>query len=148
MITIQGILNNNVLTPSRQLTSAERKTVTSKKIDGENYIYFQGDEPEPITVNDPILAEKLKYDQRCADGQHAYLMLMAELRLNSIENELPREVNKDIEERLENVRQQVVSGQWISALEKLQAVQVGGYLTQELYDRIEATITNYIQANY
>lgn len=95
-----------------------------------------------------IELEKHRYDKRVTDGQSAYLMLMAELRLNSITNNLPREVNREIEEKLESVRIQVVSGQWISALEKLQAVQVGGYLTQQLYDRIQTSLTEYIAANY
>lgn len=99
------------------------------------------------TVN-AIELERARYDKRCIDGQSAYLMLMAELRLNSITNNLSREVNKEIEEKLESVRIQVVSGQWISAREKLAMVQVGGYLTQELYDRIKLALDNYIAQNY
>lgn len=96
----------------------------------------------------PIEEEKLKYDQRVKDGMDEYLMLMAELRLNSIANNLPREVNKYIEEKLESVRIQVVSGQWWSALEKLETVVVESYLTQELYDRIYLKITTYISESY
>lgn len=100
------------------------------------------------TETDNITEEKQKYDQRVLDGQNAYLMLMAELRLNSKHNNLPREVNKYIEEKLESVRIQVVSGQWISAREKLDLVVVEGYLTQELYDKIQLKIDTYILENY
>ena len=96
----------------------------------------------------PIEEEKIKYDQRVVDGKDAYLMLMAELRLTSKQNNYPREVNKFIEEKLELVRSQVVSGQWISAREKLDLVVVESYLTQELYDRIQLKIDTYISENY
>ena len=112
--------------------------------------------PEMILVSeyeidvdtDEVTEEKKRYDQRVLDGQNANLMLMAELRLNSIQNNLPREVNKYIEEKLELVRSQVVSGQWISAREKLDLVVVEGYLTQELYDRIKLKLDTYISENY
>ena len=97
---------------------------------------------------DPILVEKLKYDQRVVDGQNAFLMLMSELVVFSRQNNLPREINRDIETRLEFVKSQVIDGQWISAREKLAEVVIGGYLTQELYDRIKNSIDDYILKNY
>jgi len=97
---------------------------------------------------DPIYEEKLKYDQRKKDGSDAFLMLMSELRIYSKENNLPREVNRYIEDKLEFVKSQVIEGQWISAREKLDLVIVEGYLTQELYDRIQLKIDTYILENY
>ena len=97
---------------------------------------------------DPILVEKLKYDQRVVDGPNAFLMLLSELVVFSRQNNLPREINRDIETRLEFVKSQVIDGQWISAREKLAEVVIGGYLTQELYDRIKNSIDDYILKNY
>ena len=96
----------------------------------------------------PIEEEKIKYDQRVLDGQDAYLMLMAELRITSKQYNLHRDVNKFIEEKLELVKSQVINGQWISAREKLDLVIVEGYLTQELYDRIKLELDTYISENY
>lgn len=105
-------------------------------------------EYEVETGIDDVSEEKLRYDQRVKDGQEAYLMLMAELRLKSKQENLPREINKFIEEKLEFVKSQVINGQWISAREKLDLVVVEGYLTQELYDRIQLKLDTYISENY
>lgn len=105
------------------------------------------DTTEQIVV-DPIVEEKRKYDQRVIDGQNAFLSLMAELRLYSIANSLPRAVNRYIEDKLELVKSQVIEGQWVSAHEKLDAVIVEGFLSQELYDRIKNTLEAYILTSY
>lgn len=101
--------------------------------------------PEPV---DPILLETLRYKQRTSDGVDAYLGLMSELRLNSIANGLPRIVNKTIESKLKLVRDEVINGQWISAKEALSVVTPDAFLSQELIDRINTKLTEYIAANY
>ena len=73
---------------------------------------------------------------------------MSELRLNSLENDFPRIVNKTIEDEFMKVTEAVERGWWITAKEECEIVVVGGYVSQELYDRIYLTITNYILENY
>ena len=86
--------------------------------------------------------------KRRADGEVAFFNLMAELRLHSLQNSLDRSINKYIERKLKDVRDEVLLGQWISAREYLDEVVVEGYLTQELYDRVKDTLDTYIAENY
>ena len=97
-----------------------------------------------IDPTDPILIEKAKYDKRKSDGVDAYLMLMAEFRLIG----QPRSVNKNIENQLQTVRDEITNGQWISALEEIEDINPSGDLTTEIYDRIHLSITTYIDNNY
>lgn len=100
-------------------------------------------------MDNPVYAETVNYlYRRKIDGEQAFFELMAELRLNSIVNSLPREVNKYIERKLKNVRDEVLLGQWISAREYLDEVVVEGYLTIELWDRVKDKLDTYIAANY
>lgn len=104
---------------------------------------------EIINTEDSIINEALLYsNKRAIDGQKAFFELMAELRLNSIQNNYPREVNKFIERKLKNVRDEVILGQWLSAKEYLDEVTVESYLTQQLWDRINLKLTTYIDENY
>lgn len=96
----------------------------------------------------PIDEEHFIYLKRTEDGKKAFYELMSELRLNSISNNLPREVNKFLERKLKNVRDEVCLGQWVSAREYLDEVTIEGYLTQEFFDRVKNTLDNYISLNY
>lgn len=86
--------------------------------------------------------------KRVIDGQQAFYSLMSELAVTREQNNLPREINKFIERKLKNVRDEIVLGQWISAREYLDEVVVESYLTQELYDRVKSTLDAYIAENY
>lgn len=51
MITIKGKIVDGVKDgPERELTPEEKATVTSSASVGENYVYYQGDEPEPVEI--------------------------------------------------------------------------------------------------
>lgn len=103
-----------------------------------------------LTEFETMLAQEVEFyiNKRQNDGVKAFFNLMAELRLFSLQNNLPRAVNKYIERKLKNVRDEVCLGQWISAREYLDEVVVEGYLTQELYDRVKNTLDTYIVENY
>lgn len=102
--------------------------------------------PAPLT---PVDEEALKYYTRATDGERMYFYIVAELRLNSIANNLPRSVNKSIERAFKSVRNEIKNGQFISAREHLiEDVTVGGSITQELYDRILKKIDDYIAISY
>lgn len=97
---------------------------------------------------DAILIEAQKYEKRQLDGRNEVNNLMSELRLNSIANSYPREVNKSIEDAFAKVTSNILIGWWVSAQEECLLVPVGGYVSQELHDRIRTTIENYIAENY
>lgn len=102
-------------------------------------------EENPI---DPIEVEAKKYYKRQEDGREAVNNLMAELRLNAKVNNYPRIVNKTIEDAFMKVTESVERGWWITAKEECELVVVGGYVTQELWDRIYTTINDYILTSY
>lgn len=87
-------------------------------------------------------------NKRKNDGEKAFFELMAELRIFSLQNNLPRAVNKYIERKLKQVRDEVCLGQWVSAREYLDEVVVEGYLTTELYNRVKNKLDTYIAENY
>ena len=91
-----------------------------------------------------VYTERLKYEQRKIDGVNAYLNIAAEFRLSP----LSRDIRKNLESRLEAVRNELVNGQWITSLEKLEECTVTGNLTQEIYDRLHLSLTTYITNNY
>jgi hypothetical protein len=96
----------------------------------------------------PISDEFIQYEKRQRDGLQSLNLMMAELRLNALQNNYPREVNRSIEEAFAEVINSIQLGWWVTAKEKCELVPVAGYVTQELWDRIYNTITNYIAANY
>lgn len=160
MITISKRITGDIVEPARSLTLSEEKIVIARWGDEENYWFFTQQDKDQNTsewqqyvsymsaVESSIDVEYQRYVKRKTDGERAFLMLMSELRLYAIANNQDRSVNRDIENRLEEVKSQVIEGQWISALEKLEEVEVAGALTQELYDRIHLALTTYIAENY
>lgn len=111
------------------------------------FINYDDKIPEMV-FDDPgtkeILNEKIKYERRQKDGVSAYLTIMAEFRLN----ETPRSVNKNLENKLRTVRDELINGQWITALEQLDEITPQGDLTDEIYDRIHLSIDTYIQNKF
>jgi len=106
---------------------------------------------EPVVLNafqEQVNIEKDLYKKRIQDGKDMSMGLMAELRVNSQLNGLPRDVNKHIEEKLDKVKINIDRGWWVTALEELETVTISTFFTQALYDRIHNTIFTYIQENY
>ena len=111
------------------------------------FIHYADRVPELVFVDPNTLAifnEKLKYNQRRTDGVGAYLMLASEFRLSGN----LRATNKAIENKLRQVRDELINGQWISALEELETVNTSVHFTQELYDRFHLSLSTYITNNY
>ena len=88
------------------------------------------------------------YLKRIEDGQLMSIYLMSELRLESVINGYNRDVNRYIEIKLDKVKINIDRGWWVTALETLENIVVESYFTQELYDKLHNTITNYILINY
>ena len=103
---------------------------------------------EEIPIEVKIHNEFLMYEKRRNDGLIALNKLMSELRLLSKMNGSPREVNKSIENAFDKVTKNIMIGWWITAKEECELVPVGGYVTQELWNRIYNTINSYISENY
>lgn len=107
-----------------------------------------GDSVNDTPENNAIKIESRIYIKRIADGRKMSRDLMSELRVNSKALNLPRAVNKEIETKLEKVKLNIDRGWWVTAKEELDLVVVDGFLTQDLFDKVNLTITNYIAANY
>lgn len=88
------------------------------------------------------------YVKRKEDGIQSINSLMAELRNKSLSLGLPESVNRHIENMLKPVKEDVETGWWKSALDKIVLLQPDQYLTQELIDRVTNTISKYIDENY
>ncbi len=91
-------------------------------------------------------AETELYKKRQIDGVNAYAEISAEFRLAKLSGILSEEQHGAIESVLIPVRNEVLAGQWISALNILE--QIGTSIGSELYDRLHSQITNYINENY
>jgi hypothetical protein len=86
------------------------------------------------------------YLKRAGDGIKAYAEISAEFRLAKLAGVISEEQHGAIEETLIPVRNEVLAGQWMSALQKLEAIGVA--IGSELYDRLHTQISNYIAENY
>ena len=86
------------------------------------------------------------YKKRTQDGINAYAEISAEFRLAKLAGVISEEQHGAIEETLIPVRNEVLAGQWISALQKLEAIGVA--IGSELYNRLHNQISNYIAENY
>lgn len=98
--------------------------------------------------NNPLKQEVSKYRQRITDGVEFIATVTAELRINSVDNELPRSINQEIQATFSEVMSALSYGLWISAKEKCELITIEGNVTQELWDRIYNTITDYIAVSY
>lgn len=102
--------------------------------------------PEDI-MEESLESETQKYIQRTKDGINAYAKISAEFRLAKLSGQISEAAHGYIDNLLIPVRNEVLAGQWISGLQKLEAIgslQVG----QELYDRLHSQLTDYITENY
>lgn len=139
----------------KQIESLEHLETLIVDLDEANKQYlrntYTGASNIPVlTEFETMVADEVNFyiNKRQNDGVRAFFNLMAELRLFSLQNNLPRVVNKYIERKLKQVRDEVCLGQWISAREYLDEVVVEGYLTSELYNRVKNTLDTYIAENY
>jgi len=139
----------------KQIESLEHLETLIVDLDEANKQYlrntYTGASNIPVlTEFETMVADEVNFyiNKRQNDGVRAFFNLMAELRLFSLQNNLPRVVNKYIERKLKQVRDEVCLGQWISAREYLDEVVVEDYLTSELYNRVKNILDTYIAENY
>jgi hypothetical protein len=98
-------------------------------------------------ASEALELETQRYVKRTQDGINAYAKISAEFRLAKLTGQISEAAHGYIENLLIPVRNEVLAGQWISGLQKLEAIgvlQVG----QELYDRLHSQLTDYITENY
>ncbi len=93
-----------------------------------------------------LIEETEMYRKRQCDGVLAYAQISAEFRLAKLSGAISEATHSAIERALIPVRNEVLSGQWISALNELELI--GNAIGQELYDRLHLQISNYIAENY
>lgn len=109
---------------------------------------FEGTTEEITQHNLSKLSQKETelYLKRMQDGQIMYAEISAEFRLAKLSGTITEEQHGAIEDALIPVRNEVLAGQWISALQKLE--EIGVAVGSELYQRLHTQITNYINENY
>lgn len=132
----------------KRITDKDGNTFATVQDCLDYLIDIAGDPVNDTPTNCEIKIESKLYLKRIADGRKMSRDLMSELRVNSKTNGLPRSVNKAIETKLEKVKLNIDRGWWVTAKEELDLLTIDAYFTQELFDRINLTITNYIAANY
>lgn len=109
------------------------------------------EEATPEEIEEQQQAEALRketelYKKRTQDGINAYAEISAEFRLAKLAGVISEAQHGAIEETLIPVRNEVLAGQWISALQKLEVI--GVEIGSELYNRLHTQISNYISENY
>jgi hypothetical protein len=119
----------------------------------EFYQFINGDDTGATFVRlDPsyeLTIEQGKIIQRRIDGLNAYSNICAELNMAQRKGALSRLINRGIKDALIHVREELIVGDWQSALEELEEVGVGGYISQAMYTRFHTSISNYLQSeNY
>lgn len=159
------MINNYNLTITKQINHGKLQSEIENQIEtllgfhnvGQDFVFdfngaFDNLLLEQIIINhdpiDLIADEADRYIERIQDGLMMSINLMAELRVSSVQLNLPREVNKYIEDKLNKVKINIDRGWWVTALEELESTIVEGYFTQELYDRLHVAISDYILINY
>lgn len=107
---------------------------------------YQGIHPNELAEKQ-IGDEFQKYIKRQQDGIEAYLLISAELRMAKFGGIISDAAHKIIEKTLEPVRAEVVLGQWVGGLQKLE--EIGSTIIgQTMYDDLYNRITTYITNNY
>jgi len=96
---------------------------------------------------DIIRFETEKYLSRKIDGEKTFLAFAADLRLKKLNGVFTSVEFEQIEELLVPVRTEITLGQWKTALKKLQEINPIS-IGEDLYGKIETTISDYILQNY
>lgn len=102
-----------------------------------------------IIINDII--DDDFYIKTQEDGRKAVNDLMRELALFSYNNNLPRNINRKIEDTFKPVTDALLWGWWKTAKEKCEELESeidNVIITQQLYDKIYNSIVIYININY
>ena len=97
-------------------------------------------------MNNALQHEAELYKKRQCDGVTAYAEISAEFRLAKLSGVISEGTHSYIEKTLITVRNEVLSGQWMSARTELELIGIS--IGQELYDRLHLQLTNYINENY
>lgn len=108
--------------------------------------YYESATPEYISSLQ-IVNETNLYLKRANDGRDAYAAISAEFRVAKLNGIITEEAHAVIERTLIPVRNEVLAGQWISALNELEIIG-SVVIGLELYDRLHLQISNYIFENY
>lgn len=118
--------------------------------DNLSFTYTLTDIPQPTAqelLEEALINETHKYIQRQQDGVNAYAKISAEFRLAKLNGQITEAEHSVIESLLRPVRDEVLAGQWITALEILE--QLGdAAIGLDLYTKLHTQISNYIAENY
>ena len=131
-------------------TSISKGNFIKAFLDIENQVAYEGatqEEIEQLGIKNQIDKEFIAYEQRRKDGINAYNQINAEFRVLKINEVIDQTYYDSISEVLQPVIFQIITGQWVSGLQKLEMLGSSQIGTQ-LYDRLHLQISNYITNNY
>lgn len=135
MVNVQLPPNHGFVKPQFNFTLQKwQEGLTQAEIDEMNY-------------QNALVSETEKYKIRQCDGVAAYAKISAEFRLAKLNGVITEEDHAVKEEVLTPVRNEILSGQWISAKKKLESIG-STIIGTELYDRLHLQISEYIALNY
>lgn len=106
--------------------------------------------PQPTTeelIQKAIDDETQKYIQRQQDGVMLYAQISAKFRLAKMQGQIDEASHNAIENILRPVRDEVLAGQWKTALKLLEGIGTV-VIGVELYNELHTEISNYITENY
>jgi hypothetical protein len=145
------IVNKGLLDRTSELPTCDKKYV---KFSEELQFPVEMTTQEKAVVDSQLLTEatlntvKSAYSKYQRDGIAYFETIRAELVVQYKTGQKTAADIFEIEGKLEDVIAKLIRGDWMTANFKLQSVQVGGALSQTLYDSISSYITSYITNNY
>ena len=104
-------------------------------------------EIDQMAMEQALDSETINYEKRQCDGVKTYARISAEFRLAKLSGSITEEVHGIIEDILIPVRNEVLSGQWMSAKQKLESIG-NSVIGVDLYNRLHLQISEYIDSNY
>jgi hypothetical protein len=137
---------NGAEIPLDDSTQEFQQYLEDKDISGFEYVSATESELAEIESKRVLKEETEMYKKRQCDGVLAYAEISAEFRLAKLSGLLTEEQHGAIESVLIPVRNEVLAGQWKSALKILE--DIGVAIGTDLYNRLHTQITNYISQNY
>lgn len=120
------------------------------KYDPVNDVIYDEATEEEISnsnIKNQIDKEFEAYEKRCLDGRIAYNKINAEFRVMKENGQIEQGYYDLISETLIPVRNEVLAGQWITALSKLENIG-NSIIGIDLYNRLHTQLSNYINENY
>jgi len=103
----------------------------------------------PVLASSDIIGDVIElYNERQLAGREFFQEQRAHLYMKLTTSEITMSDAFFIELKLKNVKDYVITGDWLTAQNEINSVIVEGAYTQDIHDAIKAYIDDYVTANY